>query len=303
MVNNFVKNVNGVNKSMIKGIPINANKSFKTFDAKYVNTNITNLSNAFCANVLSNPRSTSGSPKNNAVKAAGTVNKLMIGSNPVNKPFKMIGNKNNGASSKNGSPPNSARNKPTINAAIAAGIKLNNPLSAICNGNKINLSANLVRNVPINETNGKLIHVNGFKNASGPKIGANSSIPANQTRNGTTRLIIESTNIISGKPINRFKIEINMIINGAKKIVSIIKLKNGIKLGNANNANATNGNCNDSSNNPRIETNPNAPSARMNGNPIVHDRPINPNTNGATMNKLNKFNNNSGNPNKLNNVN
>ena len=227
----------------------------------------------------------------------------MIGSNPVNNPPKIIGNKNNGANNKNGSPPNNALNNPTMNATMNDGIKLNSPLSMNCNGNNSNLSANLVRNVPINEINGKLIHVNGLKIANGPKIGANSNIPANHTRNGTTRLIIASTNIINGKPINRFKNESSMMINGAKKIVSMIKLKNGIKLGNANSAKAINGNCNDKTTNPSNPTSPKAVKARISGNPNVHDKAVAPRTNGATTNKLNRFNSNNGNPIKLNNVN
>lgn len=237
--------------------------------------------------LFNNPNNTSGKPKNNAVNAAGIVNKFNPGINAVKNPLRMIGNNNNGAISKNGSPPKSARNNPTINAAIDAGIKLRIPLIKKLIGNAINLSINFVKNVPIAESNGKLIHVNGFKNANGPKIGANNNIAVNHTKNGITKLIIESTNII----------------NGAKKIVSMIKLKNGIKLGNANNAKATIGSCDDNKSNPRIAVNPNAPSARINGNPKAQANPIAAKTSGNTTNVLNKPNNNSGNPIKLNNVN
>lgn len=253
--------------------------------------------------LFNNPNNTSGKPKNNAVNAAGIVNKFNPGINAVKNPLRMIGNNNNGAISKNGSPPKSARNNPTINAAIDAGIKLRIPLIKKLIGNAINLSINFVKNVPIAESNGKLIHVNGFKNANGPKIGANNNIAVNHTKNGITKLIIESTKIINGNPMNRFKIEANKIINGAKKIVSMIKLKNGIKLGNANNAKATIGSCDDNKSNPRIAVNPNAPSARINGNPKAQANPIAAKTSGNTTNVLNKPNNNSGNPIKLNNVN
>lgn len=231
------------------------------------------------------------------------MNKFNPGTNAVNNPLRMIGSKNNGASSRNGSPPNSARNKPTTNAATAAGIKLSKPFTKKMIGNEISLSASFVKNVPMIEINGKLIHVNGFKNANGPKIGASNIIPANQTKNGTTKLMIESINIISGKPINKLSTDNSNVTNGAKKIVSIIKLKNGIKLGNANNTKAISGNLNESNTNPSNATKFNAANANKNGNAKALSKPNPANTNGSTKNVPNRFNSNNGNPIKLNKVN
>jgi hypothetical protein len=123
-----------------------------------------------------------------------------------------------------------------------------------------------------------LIHVNGFKNANGPNTGAKSSKPARNTKNGTVKSIIVSINIISGKPINKFNTERTIVTNGAKKIVSIIKLKNGMKLGNANSANAINGSLIDNNNNPSNATNPSAESAKMNGSANAFNRPRPANT-------------------------
>lgn len=246
---------------------------------------------------------TNGRPKNNAAKAAGTVNKFKPGTNAVKNPLRIIGNKNNGANSRNGSPPNNARSKPTMNAATNAGIKLIIPLIRKMIGNEINLSANFVKNVPINDTNGKLIHVNGFKNANGPKIGANRSNPFKNTRNGTTKLTIVSMRIINGKPMNRSNRDNAIVINGAKKIVSIIKLKNGIKLGNANNANAIIGSLFESNNKPNRLIKPSADNARINGNVNALAKPRPVNSNGSIKNVPNKFKNNNGNPIRLNNVN
>lgn len=303
VVSNFVKKISGVNKLITNGTPTNANKSFNTFDVKYVNTNERTLKIAFPSKLFNSPRSASGRPKNNATKAAGTVNKFNPGTNAVNNPLRMIGSKNNGASRRNGSPPNSARNKPTANAAIAAGIKLSKPFTKKMIGNEISLRANFVKKVPMIEINGKLIHVNGFNNANGPKIGANSNIPANHTKNGTTKLMIESINIINGNPMNKLSTDNSNVTNGAKKIVSIIKLKNGIKLGNANKNKAISGNLNESNNNPSNATKFNAANANKNGNAKALSKPKPANTNGSTKNVPNRFNSNSGNPIKLNNVN
>lgn len=253
--------------------------------------------------LFNNPSNSSGSPKNNAARAAGTVNKFNPGINAVNNPLRMIGNKNNGASSKNGSPPNNALSKPTINAIAAAGIKLNNPLIKNMIGNEINLRANFVKNVAMNAKIGKLIHVNGFKNANGPKIGANNSIVVNQTMNGTTKLMIVSTSIISGKPMNKLSTDTTKIINGSTNNVSMIKLKNGMKLGNANNANAMIGNLSESNNKPNNATNPNAPRANKNGNANAFNNPKPANTNGSIKNVPKRFNSRSGKKIKLNNVN
>lgn len=276
----MLKRINGVNKLMINGTPTNAIKSFKTLDAKYAVTNERTFQINLPKILFKSPARASGRPTRPATSAAGTVNKFNPGTKAVKNPLRMIGNKNNGANSMNGSPPNNALNNPIMNAATKAGIKLINPLIKNRIGNETNLRANFVRNVPINETNGKLSHVNGFKNANGPKIGANNNIDVNQTMNGTTISINESINIISGKPINKFNSDRSNVTNGAKKIVSIIKLKNGIKLGSANSAKAIRGNLFESNNNPSKFTNPRAVKANISGNANAFIKPRPPNNSG-----------------------
>lgn len=278
VVKNLLMKISGVNKLIVNGTPINANKSFNTFDAKYAVTNERTLQINLPRTLFNRPANASGKPIRPAINAAGTVNKFNPGTNAVKNPLRTIGNKNNGASNMNGSPPNNARNNPTKNATIAAGIKLIKPLKKKITGNEISLRANFVKYVPINVTSGKLIHVNGFKNANGPNTGAKSSKPARNTKNGTVKSIIVSINIISGKPINKFNTERTIVTNGAKKIVSIIKLKNGMKLGNANSANAINGSLIDNNNNPSNATNPSAESAKMNGSANAFNRPRPANT-------------------------
>lgn len=236
-----------------------------------------------------------GNPAKPANKPTGTVIKFNPGIKAVNKPLSINGINNGNANSGNEIPLNSACNNPATNAAINAGNKLSNPFVKKMIGKAINLRASFVKNVPTKASNGMLIHVRGLKNANGPKTGANSSIPANHTKNGTMILIAVSIKNINGKPMNKFKTDRTNVINGAKKIAVKIKLNNGIKLGIVNNAKAITGSLKANSRRPRIAINPNAPSARTNGNTMAFNKPRPLINNGSIKKPLNKFNSVNGN--------